>query len=519
MNTFNRREVLGLAGGLCLVPSATVFAQDAGRTALRIAMQDLRVELDPLHARATALVSFRVLESIYDKLFAIDYQRDGQIRPMLAESIEALDSTTYRVSLRKEVRFHDGGELTAEDVAFTFGAERMLAKDSPGFGVGQISFPSMSAVRATGRYTVEFSTKTPDPVFVKRLTSYGAGIVSKSAYLKAATFDQWARAPIAAGPYRVVEAVENRYIRLEAHGGYWGGRPPLKGIEFRMVREPAARVAGLRAGDFDIITTVAPDQFDILAADNRLDVVGGDTMSFRTLVYDSTTNEVLRDPRVRRAMNLAIDRQTVVNTIWRKRISVPPSHQHPAYGALYNRDRPIPRYNPEEVKRLLAEAGYKGAAIPFKTVGNYYTAELIETQAIAAMWRAVGLNVDIQMKENWAQVEDPLGGRGVNNSSDGTYYPDPAASFVSRWGSQSSFQQGGYWRNDKFNALETTLLTAQDPAQRRAAYQEMLDIFDEIDPPGTVLHSLGEFFGKRANIKWTPTPTGLMDFRPGAISA
>ncbi|MBB4264036.1 ABC transporter substrate-binding protein [Bradyrhizobium sp. CIR3A] len=95
-------------------------------------MQDLRVELDPLHPRATALVSFRVTESIYDKLFAIDYQRGGQLRPMLAESIETLDSTRYRVSLRKEVRFHDGQELTAEDVVFTFGPERMLAKDSPG---------------------------------------------------------------------------------------------------------------------------------------------------------------------------------------------------------------------------------------------------------------------------------------------------------------------------------------------------------------------------------------------------
>ncbi|RXG91866.1 hypothetical protein EAV90_27510 [Bradyrhizobium vignae] len=65
--------------------------------------------------------------------------------------------------------------------------------------------------------------------FCQTTTSYGASIVSKSAYLKAATFDQTARAPSAAGPYRVVEAVENRYIRLELHEGYWGGRPAPKG--------------------------------------------------------------------------------------------------------------------------------------------------------------------------------------------------------------------------------------------------------------------------------------------------
>ncbi|RXG91867.1 ABC transporter substrate-binding protein [Bradyrhizobium vignae] len=99
-------------------------------------------------------------------------------------------------------------------------------------------------------------------------------------------------------------------------------------------------------------------------------------------------------------MTLAIDRQTIINSIWRKRMSVPLSHQSPAYGALYHPDCPIPQYNPQGAKRLLAETSYNGAAIPFKTVGNYYTAELIETQAIAAMWRAVGLNVDFQMKEN-----------------------------------------------------------------------------------------------------------------------
>lgn len=518
MSNQSRRTALKAIGSAALLPfSMPLWAQGRPRPDLRIAMQDLRVELDPLHPRSTALVSFRVLESVYDKLFAIDYGRNAALRPMLAESIDTTDDVNFRVRLRKGVKFHNGEEMTAEDVAFTFGPERMLAKSAPGYGVGQISFPTLASVNAVDRYTVHFTTHAPDPVFSKRLTSYGGGIVCKAAYLKAGSFDKWARSPVTAGPYKVVEVAEGSHVRLEAHDAYWGGMPPLKSIEFRLIREPAARVAGLRAGDFDIVTTLTPDQFDTITSDPRLDVVGGDTLSFRTLTYDTLTNPVLKDARIRRAMNLAIDRQGIVKSIWRGRITVPHSHQNPSYGALYDASRPIPRYDPASAKKLLDLAGYKGETIVFKTVGNYYPNELAETQAIAAMWSAAGLHVDIQTKENWSQVEDQTP-RWVNNSSDGEYYPDPAASFLTRWGAASQFQTAGRWKNDRFNQLETVVLTERNPDKRRAAFQEMLVIFDETDPPGTVLHSLGEFFGKRASIKWTSTRTGLMDFRPGSIS-
>ncbi len=519
MVTQSRRNVLKLMGAASLLAyAAPVLAQRLDATKLRIAMQEIRTELDPFHPRTTALSSFRILESVHDKLFSVDYANGSKLKPMLAEAIETTDHVVFKVRLRQGVKFHNGDELTADDVAFTFGPERMLKKDAPGYGIGQVTFPTMAEVSVLDRYTVEFKTKAPDPVFWMRFTSYGGGIICKAAFLKAQSFDQWAKAPVGAGPYRFVESSENNFIKLEAHADYWGGKPPLSAIEFRMVREPAARVAGLRAGDFDLITTIAPDQFDAITADNRLDIVGGDTVSFRTMMYDSMTNPVLRDPKMRRALNLAIDRVGMVKSLWRGRISIPHSHQQPVYGALYNPDRPVPAYDPSKAKQLIKEAGYKGEKIIFKTVGDYYTAELAETQVMAAMWNAVGLNVEIQRKENWSQVLDEQP-RWINNSSDGTYFPDPTASFTSRWGANSAFQKSGYWRNDRFNELEKTLVGSLDTAERRRAYQEMLDIYDEIDPPGTVLHSLAEFFGKRADFKWSPTPTALLDFRPGTIAS
>ncbi|MCR9121024.1 MAG: ABC transporter substrate-binding protein [Phyllobacteriaceae bacterium] len=510
-----RRGVLGAGAALPLIMKmGPALAQE--RPSITVAMQEIRTEMDPLHPRAIALTAFRVLESIYDKPLRIDYDAGGEPVPALAERIEQVDDTTHLMTLRRGVLFHDGSEMRAEDVAFTFGSERMRNEDAPGYGVGQQSLALISDVEVVDDYTVRITTSAPDPIFQRRWAGVGTGIISRAAYEAADDFETWARNPIAAGPYKVVDMRENDFILLEAHDDYWGGMPPLQSIRFQMVSELSARIAGLRAGDFDIITTVSPDQIETIEANAGFDVVGGDNMHFRTLAYD-VNHPVLADPRVRQAMNLAIDRELIVESLWSNRISIPRCHQNPGYGPLYDASRAIPAYDPDRARQLLQEAGYSGELIPFRTVGSFYTAELATTQVLVEMWRAVGLNIEIQVKENWGQVLDPVG-RGFNNSSDGTYYPDPLASLWTRWGETGAFQSRGYWSNEEFNQLGKTLVSSTDQQERRDAFQRMLDIWCNEDPPGTVLHSLGEFFGKRADIIWEPTQTALLDFRPGAIS-
>ena len=506
-----------IAVALCVAWPATGSADTDERPSLVIAMQEIRTELDPLHPRAIALTAFRVLESVYDTPFDIDYEAGGVAVPALVDAFEQIDPTTYEMTVRRGVLFHDGTEMTARDVAFTFGPERMLMEDAPGHNMGQLVLPLIESVEAIDDYTVRFTTTAPDPVLRERLASYGTGIVSRDAYEQAADFEAWARSPVGAGPYRVVEVVENDSILLEAHDDYWGGRPAVSTIRFQMVPELSARIAGLRAGDYDIITTVSPDQIEVIEADDGFEVVGGDNMHYRTLAYDVANNPILADVNLRRAMNLAIDRELIVETLWGGRISIPRCHQHASYGDLYDPDRPIPEYDPDRARALLEESSYNGEVIPFRTVGTYYTAELATTQVLAEMWEQVGINVDIQVLENWSQVlgEQP---RGVNNSSDSTHFPDPLASLWTRWGETGSWQERGFWSNEAFNRLGRTLATSFDEQERRAAFQEMLDIWCWTDPPGTVLHALGEFFGRRADIDWEPTPTALLDFRPGTIS-
>ena len=308
--------------------------------------------------------------------------------------------------------------------------------------MGQRSLPLIESVKAVDEVTVRFKTKGPDPVFAERWASYGTGVVSKAAFEAAKDFETWVRQPVATGPFRVVEVKENDFILLEAHDAYWGGKPNIKSIKFQMVPELSARIAGLLAGDYDIITTVSPDQIETIESAEGFDVVGGDSMHYRTLVYDVANNPILADVNLRRAMNLAIDRELLVETLWNGRISIPKGHQHPAYGGLYDAKRPIPAYDPERARDLLTQSNYKGEVIPFRTVGTYYTAELATTQVLAEMWKAVGINVDIQVKENWGQVlgED---GRGINNSLRRHLFPRPLGFSLDSLG-QNRFLAGSW---------------------------------------------------------------------------
>ena len=128
------------------------------------------------------------------------------------------------------------------------------------------------------------------------------------------------------------------------------------------------------------------------------------------------------------------------------------------------------------------------------------------------MWKDVGLNVKIVLKENFAQVFQPPG-RGINNTSDTALYPDPVTELWRRYGKDSTLQvQYKMWSDDEFNSLGPTLVSNLDTKARYTAFQRMLDIYDWEDPPGTVLFAMGMFYASGAALHWQPYPGGTYGF-------
>ena len=230
------------------------------------------------------------------------------------------------------------------------------------------------------------------------------------------------------------------------------------------------------------------------------------------LVYN-TANPVLRDKRVRQALSLAIDRELLVKALWNGKAEVPRGHQFPEFGALYDPNRPRVAFDPDKARALLKQAGYKGETVTYATQGNYYTNAMPAAQAIIEMWDAVGIKGEIQLTENVDRV--PLDKLMVRNWSNSTRYPDPVGAIWIGWGADGNTQKvWKTWTNApvRFNELGRQLETGVDPAARKAAFQELLTIWED-EAPGTILYQPVEAYGIRKDVRWQPYTFYYMDLR------
>ncbi|MGI4944794.1 MAG: ABC transporter substrate-binding protein, partial [Janthinobacterium lividum] len=220
----------------------------------------------------------------------------------------------------------------------------------------------------------------------------------------------------------------------------------------------------------------------------------------------------LRDPRVRLAMAHAIDRQAIVDALWAGRTRIPAGLQWEFYGSMLVQGWTVPEYDPAYARQLLKDAGYKGDAIPYRLLNDYYTNQVATSQVLAEMWRQVGLNVEIGMRENWSQIQERAG-RGINDWSASAAFDDPVSCTVAQFGPQGEDQQTGYWANAEMNTLCGVLQTGTDGAQRHKAFARILQICEREDPSYTVLHQNATFTAKRRDVAWHAAPSFAMDFR------
>jgi peptide/nickel transport system substrate-binding protein len=541
MSAISRRSALGF-GAAALGASALprfAIAQADNRRSISIAVQKVSNSntLDVLREQSN--VGERIFfTSIWEGLIGRDWLGQLEPRPGLATEWRRIDDKTVELNLRHGVKFHNGEEMTADDVVFSFSRERMFG-NTEAKNRGTIAsferiptpqasrelpvevpatarriWPDLLRVEAVDRYTVRFHNATPDVTLEGRLSRYGSDIMSRKGWEDSSSYLDWARKPVTTGPYRIVEFRPDNMLVLEAHDEYWGGRPPIKRIRFVEVPEVASRIAGLISGQYQLACDIPPDQISDIERDAAFEVVGGTILNHRLTVFDKNHAQ-LANPLVRRAFTHAIDRQAIVDSLWAGRTRVPAGLQWEFYGDMYHADWKVPEYNQALARDLLKQAGYKGDPIPYRLLNNYYTNQTATAQILVEMWRSVGLNVEIQTKENWTQIMERGGQRGVRDWSNSAPFSDPVSSIVNQHGPNGQQQQIGEWTNAEMNTLCEFLETSTDRAARKTAFRRMLEICEREDPAYTVLHQNATFTAKPKSLKWKASPAFAMDFRPG----
>jgi peptide/nickel transport system substrate-binding protein len=525
----SRRQAAAAGLSALLLPRFAI-AQADQRPSITIAVQAISTSntLEPLREQSNVMT--RVVTSFLEPLIDLDWIGDLSLRPALAESWRRIDARTLELRLR-EARFHDGRAVTAEDVAFSFGQQHMWGGGAaPAAGmftsmtagrgtkepppevpaIAKLAFPGFERMEVVDARTVRLVNRTPDVTLEGRLARPAGSIISRAGFEAAEDWLAWARRPIGSGPYQVVEYRPEQHLLLRAFDNHWAGRPPLQNIRFVQVPEVAARVNGLRTGEYDFACDLPPDQIEVVRGSPRHEVVGRAIANHRVTAFDKT-HPVLRDARIRRAITHAIDRKAISEGLWYGRAPLPKGMQFEFYGPMLLEDWESPRFDLAEARRLLKEAGYKGEPIPYRLLSNYYTNQVATAQVLVEGWRQAGLNVQIEMKENWSQILAADGGRAVRDNSNTAFFNDPVGAMAA-FGPSGQQWASGEWRNDEAAKALDALQSSTDLQARRAALRRMLEICEREDPAYTVLHGTVNLTGKRKDIAWKPAGSFAMDF-------
>jgi peptide/nickel transport system substrate-binding protein len=348
--------------------------------------------LDPGENEGT-ITPFLTFYAVHDAL--LKPMPAGPSTPCLAESWSVSpDGLVYEFVLRDGARFHNGERVTADDAKFSF--ERYRGASA------QVLKAKVKEVRVVDARRVQFHLREPWPDF---LTFYGttatsAGWIVPRKYVEAVGDEGFKKAPIGAGPYRVVSVTPGVEMTLEAFDGYWRKAPSVKRLVFRSLPDETTRAAALKRGDVDVAYFLnGPIAEDVRRTPGlRLLAVRSNTIFFLDFRDQWDPASPWRDPRVRRAASLAIDRRTI-NAADQLGFAGLTGNVVPRALEFALAIDPDP-YDPARARRLLAEAGHPGGfdggdftiAPPYESAG----------EAIAGYLAAVGVRTRIRTMERAA---------------------------------------------------------------------------------------------------------------------
>ena len=342
---------------------------------------------------------------LYDKLIVLDPKLKP--RAALAESWKLVDDLTWEFRLRKGVTFHDGSPFTADDVLFTL--ERVPNVPNSPNSFSQYTRGIEKATKVDD-HTVVLRTKAPNPMLPNDLSN--VFIVSAKVAKGATTADfNSGKAAIGTGPYRLVEWVNGERLVVERNDRYWGPKGHWAKVTEKVIAKDPTRLAALLSGQVDAIDAVPIADLDRLRKEGRFGLFRGAAALVHYVALDSArdvspfvtakdgkplASNPLKDPRVRKALSLAVNRDLLVRRVM-EGSGIPASQLLSAeYPGASKSLKPAP-FDPAKAQALLKEAGWgEGFRIVLHATADRYPNDAAVAQALAQMWTRIGLKAEVE---------------------------------------------------------------------------------------------------------------------------
>ncbi|MCO5099465.1 MAG: ABC transporter substrate-binding protein [Burkholderiaceae bacterium] len=431
-----------------------------------------------------------VNDNVYETLLA--RTPDGNLAPGLAAAMPALvDPTTWEVKLRPGIRFHDGSPLDAAAVAYSI--ERVI---DPKLKSEQASFFStIAGASKVDDLTVRIRTNGPDPIMAARL--YWLKIVSPAH----AAGKQIGTAPLGTGPYRFVGWNRGRDITLEANKDYWGEKPRVQKVVYRFVSEPGTRLAGLMAGEFDLITNLLPEFVE------RVPKAAHVRGLENPIVILNADGGITKDVRVRKALNLAVDKKALAEGLFEGRAIVAPGQLLGPAHFGFNEKLAAYGYDPKQARKLLEEAGVVGKKIQMVGTSGRWLKDREVIEAVAAYWQDVGLKVDVKIYE-FGEYLNRLFDR--NTRADAIFVVNSNEMMDADRSLSAYYKAGGVGASNtdaELAGLIDSARTEVDTGRRRAMYHQAVQRAWD-NAYFVWLLNIEDVYGTSKRLQWTPRMDG-----------
>lgn len=349
--------------------------------------------------------NLNVSDHIFETLVAMD--EDSHVIPGLAESWTMINNLTWEFKIRKGVKFHDGSDLTTEDIAWSIDRPATIIGSPGKFDVYTKAIINKKIIDAN---TIRFTTKEPYPLLLADLTSIY--IVQKKATTGLSSDDfSSGKGMIGTGPYKFVRFARDDRLELERNDAYWGKKPAWSKVTLRFIPNGATRIAALLAGDVQAIENVPTPDLARIRTEPSVSMYSKVSHRMIYLYADSSRDKSpfvtdkegkpldknpLQDIRVRQAISMAINRDAIKERVM-EGLSEPTGNLVSSKLFGYNPALKTMKYDPEGAKKLLAAAGYpNGFGLTIHTPNNRYVNDEKITQTIAQMLSRIGIAAKVE---------------------------------------------------------------------------------------------------------------------------
>lgn len=460
------------------------------------------------NAMAVDLQSISVGSNICEGLVGYERENDLVVEPKLAKSFEvSADGKTYTFHLREGVKFHDGKDMDADSVLFSF--DRQNNPNNPYYRAAYTYWAfnglrdNLESMTKTDDKTVVFKLKSPDGSFLEKLTTQGAYVVSPDAFKKLGA-DEFNRAPVCSGPFVFKEWKKAQSILLEKNTAYWDEKnaPKVEKLLYKIVADASARYLGLKKGELDIAEEINPQDVKSIEENPDLQLIVKPTR-YHTFLWMNAEHAPFNNYKVREALALLVDKQKIVDSALLGYAKAAENYPIPPENWAY--DKTLKPYAPnlEKAKALLKEAGYPNGFDMDITYNKESADRKATAEILQYAFAQAGVRVAVKNTE-WATYLDMVDRRTYRGAvilGFGVSYPDPSLytiRFSKKWIEEGSNLSG--WYDNRFDELNEAALKLNDEKKRAALYKESQAIFYR-ELPAVSLFDKVSLYGARKNVK------------------